>query len=132
MALRRTVWLVSRWARLSFFLSRSFGMGPCARSLQVFLDEVFQEFLPSRARLGIQGLFEHVIAEIGEARLAAEDLLAEVAVPAGVAIVDVLLELSVGHHLLGDEHAASEHVHAADVRVEQIRRVDALAPKLRV
>src|SRR5262245_787910 len=107
-------------------------MGRCARSLQVLLDQVLEEFLTSRTRLRIDAFFEDVIAEVGEARLSAEDLLAELAVPARIAVLDVLLELAVGHHLLGDEHTASEHIHASDVRVKEIRRVDALTPQLGV
>src|SRR5690348_15478282 len=95
-------------------------------------EEPLDELLLSRARAGIDALVEHLLRQIREAQLAAEDVLPEGAAPAGVAIRDHLVELAVVDDLLRDQQAARERVHAADVGVEQIGRVDALPAELGV
>jgi len=54
------------------------------------------------------------------------------AFPAGVARVDRALEAAVDDHLFGQQQRAGADVHAADVPVQQVDRVDRLAPHLRV
>src|SRR6266542_4468393 len=64
--------------------------------------------------------------------LAREDLPAELAVPAFVALGAQALEGRSPDHGAGDEQRLGQRVDAADVRMEQVRAVHALAAQLRV
>ena len=70
--------------------------------------------------------------EVREAQRAAEDRRPQLAVPARVAAVLALGELPVLDEVRGDEQRPGQRVETADVRVEQVRPVDALAAQLRV
>ena len=50
--------------------------------------------MPTRARLGLDALAQHQIAELGQADLAPRDTLAEIRPPTGVAVLNGLLELA--------------------------------------
>ncbi len=55
------------------------------------------------------------------------DFFAEAGVPTGVALAEQFFEFAVGEHCVRDFEAAGEGVHAADVGVEQIDRLEAFA-----
>ena len=77
-------------------------------------------------------LGEHVLLQRREVVLAGLDLGADAAVPRGVAVLDHAGQLAVGADRGGDLQALGEGVHAADVGVEQVDRLEALAADLGV
>src|SRR5947207_3022684 len=90
--------------------------------LDVTIEDVLQHLLPARDVLLRVALLEHVLLEVLERRLALLDPRADAAVPAGVALLDEVLQDAVGADPGGDLQTAGEGVHAADVGVEQIDR----------
>ncbi len=69
---------------------------------------------------------------ICERRAALEDLRTQALAPAGVALVAEPLQLAGLDDVGGDEQRPRERVDPADVAVEQVGAVDALAAELRV
>src|ERR1035437_6802372 len=107
----------------------------CLRSIilsEVFVDEVFQKFLTTAGVWRSVAFLEHVSFEFLEAGLAFFNLRADTAVPRGVTVLHKLRETSVLADGGGDFQSAREGVHAADVRVKQIYRLEAFAATLRV
>src|SRR5262249_15820360 len=64
-----------------------------ATRLQVAVHQVFEHLLAAGARLRVQLL--RLLRQVGEGQLAGEDLLAQLLVPARVALVDEALQLPV-------------------------------------
>src|ERR1044071_3734257 len=93
-------------------------------SLQIAVQHVFEQFLTTGDVRGHFTLLEHVGLEFFELRLAAFDVRADAAVPRGVALLDEVAERAVLSHRGGNLQAVRERVHAADVRVEQIHRLE--------
>ncbi len=77
-------------------------------------------------------LLQHVGLQFLEVHLACLDLFADALVPRGVALLDEVLQHAVLANLGGDLQALGEGVHAADVGVEQVDRLEALAADLGV
>src|SRR4051812_28314823 len=83
--------------------------------IEITIEDVLQHLLPARDVGGRVALFEHVAFQILEAGLALLDLLADARIPGGVALLDEVLEDSLGANLRRDLEAAGKGVHAADV-----------------
>src|SRR6185369_12841162 len=73
-----------------------------------------------------------MVGELRQVDLAAEDALAELAVPAGIALLDQLGELAALDHRGGEQKAAGADIHAADMGVEEVGGIDALTTDLGV
>src|ERR1035441_235964 len=100
--------------------------------LDKLVDEIFQEFLPAAdVRVGL-ALLEHVSFEFLEAGLARLDLRADAGIPRSVAVLDKFAQPSVFADGGGDLQAAREGVHATDVRIKQINRLETFAAHLGV
>src|SRR5450755_4598039 len=77
---------------------------------QVLVDQIFERLLAARAGLGLEALLQHVVRQIRQAQLAAEDALTEMLLPPCVTLVDHVGELTVGEHALGHEQRARQCV----------------------
>src|SRR5215831_14202111 len=77
---------------------------------QVAIDQRFQVFLPARARPRLDAFLLDVAGERLERRAPGEDAAPEMAVPGGVALVDVMAERVVLDHLRGHEQGAGAQV----------------------
>src|SRR5450432_1249516 len=102
------------------------------KSSQVLIDQIFQSFLPPGTRLRVEPLLKHVLRQVAQAQLTAQNALAELLLLTGVALVDHACQLAVRQHALGNQERASQRIDAADVRMKQILRIHALAPELGV
>ena len=96
------------------------------------VDQPLQIFLPAALRLRVELLLVDVVGEVVEALLAGKNVLAELALPAGIAVVDELLQRAVLDDRLGVEQRPRRRVHRADMRVEQVVGLDRLAADLGV
>src|SRR3954470_23094684 len=93
--------------------------------LNELVDQVLEELLPAALAGRGFALLEHDLLQRREAFLASFDPGAEAAVPGGITLLDEICEAAVRANRGGDLEAASEGVHATDVRVEKVFRVDA-------
>src|SRR5215212_7613970 len=96
------------------------------------VDDVLEELLAAGHWGGIDLAGRHPFGQGGEIRLAGEDRLTERAVPVRVALGPEPLEPSVLDQGGRDKQRASERVDAADVGVEEVMPVHALAAELGV
>jgi hypothetical protein len=92
------------------------------------VDQILQKFLAAAFVGGRFAFFEHVFLQGLKIALAGFDLLAEAAVPRTVAMPDKLRQAPVLADGGRDSESAREGVHAADVRVKQIDRLETFAP----
>ena len=95
--------------------------------LDVLVDEVFQVLLTAAFVVGDFALGQHVALEALKVGGAVLDVFADAMIPTVVTIIHCLLKAPVGADGGGDLQAAGKGVHAADVRVEEIDRLVALA-----
>ena len=111
-----------------FVLVRLAGFLPCE---EVVVEDVFQIFLASAFAGGLAAGGGGG-GDFFERGLLAEDFFAEGAFPGGVAFVDEGVEGFVFNEAVGDDEAAGEGVHAADVGVEEVEGVEGAATALGV
>src|SRR5690606_5842631 len=112
--------------------SRGRGSPAPRQRSDVGVDQVLDQLLtPASIRRDL-ALREHVLLERREAVLAGLDLGANARVPRCVSLAEERLELALGTNPRGDLQAASEGIHAADMGVEEIDRLEALAADLRI
>ena len=95
--------------------------------LEVRINQILNHLLPAAAVRGRVTFLEHDFFERFEVVLAGFDFRAQAAVPACITFAEQFFELAVGVHRVGDFEAAGEGVHAADVGVEQVDRLEAFA-----
>src|SRR3954469_5903225 len=86
---------------------------PAERRSEIFVEQIFEHLLATRAGLGIEAGGEGVIRKLRQAQLARGDALAEAGVPATVALFEQALELAIVDRALGNEQAPREHIHTA-------------------
>ena len=104
--------------------------GPLTSDKLVY--QILEHLLAAADVLGGVALGENVRLEVAEAGLAGFDATAELAIPAPVAFLDERGEPAVGDDRAGDLEAAGKRVHAADMGVKQVDRLEALAAHLGV
>src|SRR5690606_17174925 len=95
-------------------------------------DLVLEELLPSGHRRRVQPGVARQVGEVAQRRSRVEDPLPEVALPALVPLGASTFERAPLEQLGRDQQSLRQHVDAADVAVEQVDAVDALATELRV
>src|SRR5215813_13522158 len=98
-----------------------------SRRVDVAVDDVLKHLLAARHVASGVALVQHVPFQVLEGRLTRLDLLADAGVPRSVALADEVLEHAIGPDLCRDLQAPGEGVHAADVGVEQVDRLERLA-----
>ena len=103
-----------------------------AKTSDQLVNDIFEEFLTSAAMLDRVGFAHRMFFERCEAFLARFDCGANAGVPGRVAIFEHLCQPAVRSNRRGDFQAAGEGVHAADVGVEQVDRLEAFAADLGV
>src|SRR5688500_10967888 len=91
------------------------------------VDDVLERLLAAGRATWRAGAFGDARLEVREAQGAAEDRGPQLALPARVAVVPALRELSALDEIRGDEQSPGERVEAADVGMEEVRAIDALA-----
>src|SRR5688572_21045927 len=96
------------------------------------VDDVLERLLAAGRATWRAGAFGDARLEISKAQGAAEDRGPQLAVPARIAVVLALRELTALDEVRGDEQSPGERVEAADVGMEQVRSINALAAQLRV
>src|SRR5262249_3861740 len=101
-------------------------------SPNVAIDNVLQHFLPTGDVGRRVPFFQHVLLQVHEARAAGLDFLTDAGVPGRVALLDEVLQYAVGADLRGDLNAVGECSHAANMGVEEIDGLEALAAHFRV
>src|SRR5437867_2277848 len=92
--------------------------------LNKFVDKIFQVFLPPAGVRSGLALFEHVILKFVEAEFALFNFLADARVPGTVTLFDKFRQAPIPANGGGNLQAAGERVHAADVGVEEIERLE--------
>src|SRR5262245_13668362 len=95
-------------------------------------NQVFEKLLSSRSGHRIQVFGFCVVCELFERAAVLHDRSSELAVPARVTLPDESRQCALLDDARGDEQGTREGVDAADVSMEKIDRVDALAPELGV
>ena len=103
-----------------------------SRFLDVFVDQVFDQFLAATAAGVWFALVEHVGFQVGEVDFSGFDLCSDAAVPTAVAVVNDFGQAAFFDDLRRDLCSASERVHAADVGVEEVDRFEAFSTDFRV
>src|SRR5262249_43506137 len=97
-----------------------------SRRFDVPVQDALEHLLPPRDVLLRVALLQHVPLQLLEAGFARLDLGADAAVPGGVAPLDEVAHYPVGTHPGRDLQPLGKGVHAADVRVEEVHRLEAL------
>src|SRR5262245_37979287 len=100
--------------------------------LHIGVDEVLQIFLFAGAWLWFGVLRLDPRREVRQRALAGQDSLSFRTVPGGVALLDVTGEGTVLDHLRGDQQTTRTDIHAADMAVQQVVRIQRLPPDLGV
>src|SRR5438552_4060057 len=102
------------------------------KGLNELVDQVFQKLLAAaRARCGFAFL-EHVGLEFFQTHFTLLDFLPDVRIPRAVALFHEISEAAVPADRRGNFQPAGKGVHSTHVGVEQINRLETLAPDLRV
>src|SRR5436190_5537733 len=102
------------------------------KGLNEVVDEVFQKLLTTaRVRFHVAFL-EHVSFEFFKTHFSLLDLPADARIPRAVALFQKLVQAAVFAYRRGNFQPAGEGVHPTDVGVEQIDRLETLAPHLGV
>src|SRR3954452_8929323 len=96
------------------------------------VDQVLEHLLPAARIPGRLSLGKDVGLELAERRVARLDPPAQLAVPTAIALAHEGREPAVGQDRVGDLEPACEGIHPADVGVEQVDRLEALAADLGV
>src|SRR5579884_1755703 len=111
-------------------LMHCFLSGDHQLSPNVSIDNILQHLLPSRPiRLGV-ALLQHVLLQLLETSTPLLNLLTHASVPGAIAVLHKILEHAISPNLGRDLQSVSERIHAADVGMEQVDRLKALAPYL--
>src|SRR5687768_5796411 len=96
------------------------------------VDDVLERLLAAGGATWRARAFGDARLEVRQGQGAAEDPSPQLAVPARVAVVLALGELSGLDEVRGDEQRTGERVEAADVGMEEVGAIDALAAQLRI
>ena len=96
------------------------------------VDHVLEQLLPAGHRPRVDLAGDDPALERGQGRVVEHDRRPEAVLPAGIALLAQPVERLALHEVRRDEERPRERVHPADVGVEQVGPVHALAAELRV
>src|SRR6185312_2100092 len=96
------------------------------------VDQILQPLLLAADVMRVEALRQRLLADAGQTAGTGQDALTQLAVPAGVAACLEFAEQVALDHVGGAQQCHRQHVHRADVAVEQVGRAAALAAHLGV
>src|SRR5690606_24837723 len=99
---------------------------------EIRIHQVLEILLPAGARLRVDTFALDIRRQVIERALAGEDGAPFRTFPARIPLRYEAVHRPVLDHLFGDQQGARADVHRADVRVQQVLRIDRLATDLRV
>ena len=101
-------------------------------NLDKFVNQILKHLLPPARVLGGVALGKDIRLEIFELGLTRLDAASELAIPASVSFLDERRQPAIGHDGACNLESACERVHAADVSVKEVDRLEALAAHFRI